>query len=76
MATDLPEPHCPIGYPGEQLRELLGAEYFDAFIAWMYGKTLGVCAGEHGGESHGRVYYRVDVQRFMRTHATPDRPLT
>lgn len=70
MATDLPGPDCPIGYPEDQLRDLLGSEQLDAFIAWMYGQTFGVCAGEHGGESHGRVYYRVDVQRFVRTHAT------
>ena len=70
MATDLPEPHCPIGYPEDQLRELLGSEQLDAFIAWMYGQTLGICAGEHSGESHGRGYYRVDVQRFMRSQTS------
>lgn len=66
MTINLPEPRCPIGYPEPQLRELLG-DRFDSFIAWMYGQTPGVCAGEHGGQSHGRVYYRVDVQRFVRS---------
>lgn len=41
----------------------------------MYGQTLGLCAGEHGGQPHGRVYYRADVERFVRSHASKDAAL-
>lgn len=72
----MPEPICKLGYPEEQLREILGDQY-DDFQKWMIGQTMAICEGRsfhhdtrkyeaNGCGPHGLVVYRWDLERFMK----------
>lgn len=74
----LPSPHCPMGYPAEQLGAILTERRLDAYYRWAAGSTVALCEGreyDHAvreykpsacAESpHGVVVYEVDVRRFL-----------
>src|SRR5579859_6056552 len=76
---------CPLGLTERQVRTLLGSEArWVAFEFWMRGQMFAVCDGyDHdeswtyqpspcAGHPHGVVYYRQDVDRFMRGLAVID----
>lgn len=73
----LPEPVCPLGYPKEQLLEILGNRYA-YFMGWMNGQTMSICEGRAYdytineykpdacvGNTHGVVVYQWDLRRFL-----------
>lgn len=73
----LPSAECRLGYPDSQLEEILGEERLKDFYRWMRGQTFSACDGtEYNHQtrkyepsvcsvSHGYVYYRQDVERFL-----------
>lgn len=54
----LPTPICGLGYPDDQLHQILGDRY-DEFMGWMEDQTTGECP------LHGMVVYGWDFQRFL-----------
>lgn len=70
-------PRCEMGYPEDQLRELLHTHEYDRLMQFMYGQTVGVCEGRKynhetkeyevacNGVSHGVVVYSHDLERFI-----------
>ena len=73
---DLPEAECRVGFPDNQVHEIMGSRY-DEFWKWMYGQTYAHCEGRAynhdkreyeiacDGVSHGPVVYGGDVYRFL-----------
>lgn len=68
-------PLCTLGYPEEQLREILGSRW-DDFSRWFVGQTGGICEGreyDHDKREyrptncgpHGYVVYPWDVRNFL-----------
>lgn len=77
VRISLDPPLCRIGYPETQLEDILTPLQFSNFIVWMSGQTYSSCTGEEydydlkknvptGCGPHGYVYYRGDVDRFLR----------
>lgn len=75
MRTVIPPPRCKLGYPQDQLAEILG-DRLDQFNQWISGQTIGVCNGrmfDHGNGvyldtkcgPHGPVVYRDDLLNFL-----------
>lgn len=74
-------PECILGYPLDQLDEVLGSdERRQAFRRWFTGQTGAVCDGmrfdydkgqyedtECVDAPHGMVVYEYDVRRFLAT---------
>ena len=74
--TDVRVPVCSLGYPREQVEQLL-AEEFAAFAHWMRGQTMATCDGRRydhdareyqptGCGPHGVVVYPWDVDNYLR----------
>ena len=66
---NLPEPRCTLGYPEDQLKEMLG-ETYERFGHWMYGQTGAICISSNLGEPcsagpHGMVVYPHDLRNFL-----------
>lgn len=62
----LPDPACALGYTETQLREILGDDV-EAYRAWAFGKTQGVCVGNLNCDvAHGVIHYEDDVRRYWR----------
>lgn len=61
------EPACRLGYPMEQLHELMGEDLFGRFSAWMTGQGGPICdgRGEAGCGPHGFAVWEHDLDRFM-----------
>lgn len=62
-----PNPDCTLGYPENQVKEIMGARLRE-FRIWMRGQTQGVCDGQLydiGCGPHGTVTYPTDVERFL-----------
>lgn len=81
---ELPKPACPLGYPEDQIKLLLGDEKTEQFIEFMRLTKLPLaeCTGisysfvynrHHSTSCHGRphstVYYSVDIHRFLAAEA-------
>lgn len=75
MTNDILRPACRLGYPRDQVEQLL-AERVDAFDHWMRGRTIAICDGrEYDHETkrynatdcgpHGAVVYGWDLDRFL-----------
>lgn len=75
--TELPPPKCRLGYPREQVAEILGDRAAE-FHRYMTGQTVGVCEGrlynhetseyqptECADNPHGVVVYGVDIKAFL-----------
>lgn len=76
MATDLPPPDCPLGYPRHQVENLV--DDLAAFGRWMRGQTVMLCEGRRydyetrewvpdacAGIPHGTVVYGTDIRRYL-----------
>lgn len=74
--VDIPEPECHLGYTEAQVEEILGSRLAE-FRKFMVGQTGAICDGrryDHDKQEyeptecgpHGPVYYRVDLDHFLR----------
>lgn len=68
-------PVCHLGYPREQLSEILG-DRLEHFEQWMFGQTQAICEGRQYDHSrreylptncgpHGVVTYRWDLVNYL-----------
>lgn len=63
----LPEPDCKLGYTEHQIEQIMGSRVAD-FYEWMHGQTGAICMPSNGDpceRSHGFVFYRGDINRFL-----------
>lgn len=75
---NMTEPKCKLGYPLDQLQEILGIDKYQQLMRWMRGQTMGVCDGRRynydtreyepycdGPPGHGGCVYPHDLERFL-----------
>lgn len=86
VTPELPDPVCPMGYPYEQLKDILGSSArIGQLSAFLTGQTVGLCSGEQYNydtqkmeptscevPGHGAVVYTVDLDNFLKNRPVTD----